>query len=470
MLNRNASLSALDASLFPVTRIANAVVWRCTDAIMASAYAYRYAFSSSHVGRTYDVATFARALIQASAVSVETGQFAKRLCYLTSPLRDASSGIWIDRETVVAAATIRAYAAAVWSTVWLALRLGLLIRFLIRLGTPSSDRIDGHSVVADAHVRADAKAVRTATVSALERGRERDASSGIRVQAKAQVARAFVDTDASGVWAAIDLTVGDLRLGLQRIDAPTIGVAGVASVAVANPWSDAHAIAAILWTMRDARAVVIWNVAWIAVADSRGQALAMSATLGTLWNAFVAVEVEGEAWFALTDTRGNALSVDATSRTRGDAFVRGVEGEAYFALADTWRDTFAVDATLRTLGDAFVRGVEDEACFAVADTWRDAFAVDATRRAIRDAGLLVTRRINESFLTSAHSRGSTFSVATAIFAHGHALFRLDAGGNLRRWLNHVSLPASARPGCHTLAVFTAAGADWFTLAVFFFVT
>lgn len=73
-------------------------------------------------------------------------------------------------------------------------------------------------------------------------------------------------------------------------------------------------------------------------------------------------------------------------------------------------------------------------------------------------------------MTSAHAGGSAFSVATAIFAHGHALFRLDAGGAIRRRLNHVSWPASACPGCHTLAVFTATGADWFTLAVFFFVT
>lgn len=312
-------------------------------------------------------------------------------------MRDASPGIGIDREPVVAEATIRAYAAAVWSTVWLALRLGLLIRLLIRLGTPSSDRVDGHSVVADAHVGADAEAVGTAAVSALERIRERDACSGIRVQAEAHVARAFVNTDAAGVWAAIDLTVGDLRLGLQRVDAPTIGVAGVASVAVANPWCDAHAIAAILRTMRDTRAIVIWNVAWIAVADSRGQALAMGATLRTLRNAFVAVEVEGEAWLALTDTWRNAFSVGATSRTLGDAFVRGVEVEAWLAFADIGSDAFSVDAALRTLRDAS-GPVEDEAWFALADTWRDAFAVGATGRAARDAGLPLTRRIHESII------------------------------------------------------------------------
>lgn len=139
----------------------------------------------------------------------------------------------------------------------MALRPGFLIRLLIRLGTPSSDGVDGHSVVADAHVGADAEAVGAAAVSALEGIGERDASSGILVQAEAHVARAFVDTDASGVWAAIDLTVGDLRLGLQRVDAPTIRVAAVANVAVANAWSDAHAIAAVLRTMRHTRAIVI---------------------------------------------------------------------------------------------------------------------------------------------------------------------------------------------------------------------
>lgn len=327
MLNWNASLSALDARLFPVTRIANAQVWRRADAVVAAAYAYRHAFSSSHVRGAQSIATFARALIQAGAVSVETRQLAKRLPYLTSPLGDASSGIGIDHEPVVAEATIRAYAAAVWSTVWLALQLGLLIRLLIRLGTPSSDRIDGHSVVADAHVRADAEAVGATTVSAFERVRERDASSGVWVQAEAQVARAFVDADAPGVWTAIDLTVGDLRLGLQHVDAPTIRVAGVANVAIANPWSDAYPVDAVLRTIRDARVVVTWNVASIAVANSRGHAFAVDATSGTLRDAFVG-KVEGEAWLTLTDTWRDAFTVGATSRTLGDTFARGVEGEA----------------------------------------------------------------------------------------------------------------------------------------------
>ena len=82
---------------------------------------------------------------------------------------------------------------------------------------------------------------------------------------------------------------------------------------------------------------------------------------------------------------------------------------------------------------------------------------------------IVRRFIELPFVTSAHSGASAFSVPTAIFAHGHALFRLDAGRAIRRWLNHVSWPASACPGCHTLAVLTATGADWFTLGVFFFV-
>lgn len=167
---------ALDAGLLPVARFADAQVRRGADAVVAAAVAHRHASRSSKVRGTNREAAMARALIQTSALAVETRKLADRL----AALEDAPPEVGIVHESGVTDAAIGTKAAGVRAAVVLAMRLRLWA--VLRFRTPSGHGVHRHSVVAETHVRTYANTVDAAAVSTLERVREGYASPGVWVQ------------------------------------------------------------------------------------------------------------------------------------------------------------------------------------------------------------------------------------------------------------------------------------------------
>lgn len=364
-------------------------------------------------------------MVQPGAFSVEAGRFADRFAVLG----DAFPGVGVEEKSRITGATIRTDTAAVRPAIELA--LGLLIGSRFR--TPSGDRVDGHSVVADAHVGTNAYSVGPATVRALKRVRKRDALHDIAIETESYIASALVRAYASRVLSAILLTLGDLRVRLNT-GAFAVRIAGVAKVAIAHGWSDA---------------------------------LPVLATLGTLRNAFVA-GIEGVAWRAFADTGSDALATGATLRTLRDTAVL-LETVARVASANTRSDAFPVRATSRTLGDAFVRRVGNETLITPTDARSDTFTVLASLGTAGNAGFLIGRRICESFATSADSGSDALSVLAAILANGYAFFRFDSCVYLRRRLIDVSRFAFAHMRQDAIAVPTATRAYGLAFAVYFLV-
>lgn len=383
----------LDSDLFRVAGVTHAKVGGRAHAIVTSAQAHRHASRPRHVRGADNVATVARAPIQTGALAVQARQLAERFA---SARRggDASAGVGVEREALVAGATIGAHARAVRTATVLASRLARVSR---PLRTPARRRIHGHPVVADAHVRPHAQAPAPASVPALERGRERDALPRVRIQLESQVAGALFRADAVRVRAAIQSAIGHLRLGRDG-GASAVGVARVPDAALAHARRHALAVRATLGTVRRAIVLGVERVARLAVAHVRRHASPVHAASGTSWHALFAARLDRESRLTGAGTGRHAITVHATSRAVGHASVGGggVEGEAWLALAHAWRDALAVHATSRTVGHARVAPVENVIRLALADARGDAFAVGATGGTVGDTVFGIVSGIDES--------------------------------------------------------------------------
>ena len=208
------------------------------------------------------------------------------------------------------------------------------------------------------------------------------------------------------VRAAVQPTIRPRLLG-----ASAVLVAEVADVAVAHPRGNALAVRAALGTIRHALVVAVQSVARVAIARIRRDAFAVRAIARTGWGALFA-RVDGVARLAGAGTGRDAVAVLAAQRALRHASARGgVEGEAWAALADPGRDALAVGAPSRALGHAFAGGVEGEAWLALADPGRDALAVNATSRALGDARVASVENVVR--LALANARRDAFAVRAA---------------------------------------------------------
>ena len=191
-------MPALDSTLFYVARVADAQIGCGAHAIVTAAEAHWHASRPRRVRGAENVTALARALVQAGALAVQARKLAERL----GRRGDASAGVGIERESLVARATIGADADAVRPATALALRpIRLARRLAPRLRAPARRGIHGHPVIAHAHVGPHAEAAGAAPVPATERVGERDALLGVRVQLEAQVAGALVGSGAATVLA-----------------------------------------------------------------------------------------------------------------------------------------------------------------------------------------------------------------------------------------------------------------------------
>ena len=516
-INGNASLPALDSTLFYITRVADAQIGGGAHAIVTAAEAHWHASRPRRVRGAENVTALARALIQAGALAVQARKLAERL----GRRGDASAGVGIERESLVARATIGADADAVRPATALALRpIRLARRLAPRLRAPARRGIHGHPVIAHAHVGPHAEAAGAAPVPATERVGERDALLGVRVQLEAQVAGALVGADAVRVRAAVQATVrprrplvhgrppdaAAARVGrVARVAgahsrrnafavratlgtvgrAVVVGVQSVARVALASVRRDASPVRAIPGTRRDALSARVHGVAGLAGAGTGRHALAIHAAQRALGHAPVGGDgVEGEARAALAHTGRHALAVGAAQRALGHASVGGVEGEAWLALAHAGRHALAVRAAQRALGHACVASVEDVVRLALANGRGDALAVRAAGRTVGHAVFGLVRRIDVSerksrrrvgredswllrrcfdlpFVAGAHPRSCALSVTATVFAHRHAF----SVRSLHPRLQLVPGPALAHVRRHAFPVHAPARADRPALAV-----
>lgn len=483
-INGNASLPALDSTLFYVARVADAQIGCGAHAIVTAAEAHWHASRPRRVRGAENVTALARALVQAGALAVQARKLAERL----GRRGDASAGVGIERESLVARATIGADADAVRPATALALRpIRLARRLAPRLRAPARRGIHGHPVIAHAHVGPHAEAAGAAPVPATERVGERDALLGVRVQLEAQVAGALVGADAVRVRAAVQATVRPRRplVHGRPPDAAAARVGRVARVAGAHSRRNAFAVRATLGTVGRAVVVGVQSVARVALASVRRDASPVRAIPGARRDALSA-RVHGVAGLAGAGTGRHALAVHAAQRALGHAPVGGdgVEGEARAALAHAGRHALAVRAAQRALGHACVASVEDVVRLALANGRGDALAVRAAggtvghavfglvrridvserksrRRVGREDSLLLRRCFDLPFVAGAHPRSCALSVTATVFAHRHAF----SVRSLHPRLQLVPGPALAHVGRHAFPVHAPARADRPALAV-----
>lgn len=483
-INGNASLPALDSTLFYVARVADAQIGCGAHAIVTAAEAHWHASRPRRVRGAENVTALARALVQAGALAVQARKLAERL----GRRGDASAGVGIERESLVARATIGADADAVRPATALALRpIRLARRLAPRLRAPARRGIHGHPVIAHAHVGPHAEAAGAAPVPATERVGERDALLGVRVQLEAQVAGALVGADAVRVRAAVQATVRPRRplVHGRPPDAAAARVGRVARVAGAHSRRNAFAVRATLGTVGRAVVVGVQSVARVALASVRRDASPVRAIPGARRDALSA-RVHGVAGLAGAGTGRHALAVHAAQRALGHAPVGGdgVEGEARAALAHAGRHALAVRAAQRALGHACVASVEDVVRLALANGRGDALAVRAAggtvghavfglvrridvserksrRRVGREDSLLLRRCFDLPFVAGAHPRSCALSVTATVFAHRHAF----SVRSLHPRLQLVPGPALAHVRRHAFPVHAPARADRPALAV-----
>lgn len=483
-INGNASLPALDSTLFYIARVADAQIGCGAHAIVTAAEAHWHASRPRRVRGAENVTALARALVQAGALAVQARKLAERL----GRRGDASAGVGIERESLVARATIGADADAVRPATALALRpIRLARRLAPRLRAPARRGIHGHPVIAHAHVGPHAEAAGAAPVPATERVGERDALLGVRVQLEAQVAGALVGADAVRVRAAVQATVRPRRplVHGRPPDAAAARVGRVARVAGAHSRRNAFAVRATLGTVGRAVVVGVQSVARVALASVRRDASPVRAIPGARRDALSA-RVHGVAGLAGAGTGRHALAVHAAQRALGHAPVGGdgVEGEARAALAHAGRHALAVRAAQRALGHACVASVEDVVRLALANGRGDALAVRAAggtvghavfglvrridvserksrRRVGREDSLLLRRCFDLPFVAGAHPRSCALSVTATVFAHRHAF----SVRSLHPRLQLVPGPALAHVGRHAFPVHAPARADRPALAV-----
>lgn len=477
-------MPALDSTLFYVARVADAQIGCGAHAIVTAAEAHWHASRPRRVRGAENVTALARALVQAGALAVQARKLAERL----GRRGDASAGVGIERESLVARATIGADADAVRPATALALRpIRLARRLAPRLRAPARRGIHGHPVIAHAHVGPHAEAAGAAPVPATERVGERDALLGVRVQLEAQVAGALVGADAVRVRAAVQATVRPRRplVHGRPPDAAAARVGRVARVAGAHSRRNAFAVRATLGTVGRAVVVGVQSVARVALASVRRDASPVRAIPGTRRDALSA-RIDGVAGLAGAGTGRHALAVHAAQRALGHAPVGGdgVEGEARAALAHAGRHALAVRAAQRALGHACVASVEDVVRLALANGRGDALAVRAAggtvghavfglvrridvserksrRRVGREDSWLVRRCFDLPFVAGAHPRGCALSVTATVFAHRHAF----SVRSLHPRLQLVPGPALAHVGRHAFPVHAPARADRPALAV-----
>lgn len=483
-INGNASLPALDSTLFYIARVADAQIGCGAHAIVTAAEAHWHASRPRRVRGAENVTALARALVQAGALAVQARKLAERL----GRRGDASAGVGIERESLVARATIGADADAVRPATALALRpIRLARRLAPRLRAPARRGIHGHPVIAHAHVGPHAEAAGAAPVPATERVGERDALLGVRVQLEAQVAGALVGADAVRVRAAVQATVRPRRplVHGRPPDAAAARVGRVARVAGAHSRRNAFAVRATLGTVGRAVVVGVQSVARVALASVRRDASPVRAIPGARRDALSA-RVHGVAGLAGAGTGRHALAVHAAQRALGHAPVGGdgVEGEARAALAHAGRHALAVRAAQRALGHACVASVEDVVRLALANGRGDALAVRAAggtvghavfglvrridvserksrRRVGREDSWLLRRCFDLPFVAGAHPRSCALSVTATVFAHRHAF----SVRSLHSRLQLVPGPALAHVGRHAFPVHAPARADRPALAV-----
>lgn len=477
-------MPALDSTLFYIARVADAQIGCGAHAIVTAAEAHWHASRPRRVRGAENVTALARALVQAGALAVQARKLAERL----GRRGDASAGVGIERESLVARATIGADADAVRPATALALRpIRPARRLAPRLRAPARRGIHGHPVIAHAHVGPHAEAAGAAPVPATERVGERDALLGVRVQLEAQVAGALVGADAVRVRAAVQATVRPRRplVHGRPPDAAAARVGRVARVAGAHSRRNAFAVRATLGTVGRAVVVGVQSVARVALASVRRDASPVRAIPGTRRDALSA-RIDGVAGLAGAGTGRHALAVHAAQRALGHAPVGGdgVEGEARAALAHAGRHALAVRAAQRTLGHACVASVEDVVRLALANGRGDALAVRAAggtvghavfglvrridvserksrRRVGREDSWLVRRCFDLPFVAGAHPRGCALSVTATVFAHRHAF----SVRSLHPRLQLVPGPALAHVGRHAFPVHAPARADRPALAV-----
>lgn len=477
-------MPALDSTLFYIARVADAQIGCGAHAIVTAAEAHWHASRPRRVRGAENVTALARALVQAGALAVQARKLAERL----GRRGDASAGVGIERESLVARATIGADADAVRPATALALRpIRLARRLAPRLRAPARRGIHGHPVIAHAHVGPHAEAAGAAPVPATERVGERDALLGVRVQLEAQVAGALVGADAVRVRAAVQATVRPRRplVHGRPPDAAAARVGRVARVAGAHSRRNAFAVRATLGTVGRAVVVGVQSVARVALASVRRDASPVRAIPGARRDALSA-RVHGVAGLAGAGTGRHALAIHAAQRALGHAPVGGdgVEGEARAALAHAGRHALAVRAAQRALGHACVASVEDVVRLALANGRGDALAVRAAGRTVGHAVFGLVRRIDVSerksrrrvgredswllrrcfdlpFVAGAHPRSCALSVTATVFAHRHAF----SVRSLHPRLQLVPGPALAHVGRHAFPVHAPARADRPALAV-----
>lgn len=475
-------MPALDSTLFYIARVADAQIGCGAHAIVTAAEAHWHASRPRRVRGAENVTALARALVQAGALAVQARKLAERL----GRRGDASAGVGIERESLVARATIGADADAVRPATALALRpIRPARRLAPRLRAPARRGIHGHPVIAHAHVGPHAEAAGAAPVPATERVGERDALLGVRVQLEAQVAGALVGADAVRVRAAVQATVRPRRplVHGRPPDAAAARVGRVARVAGAHSRRNAFAVRATLGTVGRAVVVGVQSVARVALASVRRDASPVRAIPGTRRDALSA-RIDGVAGLAGAGTGRHALAVHAAQRALGHASVGGVEGEAWLALAHAGRHALAVRAAQRTLGHACVASVEDVVRLALANGRGDALAVRAAggtvghavfglvrridvserksrRRVGREDSWLLRRCFDLPFVAGAHPRSCALSVTATVFAHRHAF----SVRSLHPRLQLVPGPALAHVRRHAFPVHAPARADRPALAV-----
>lgn len=175
---------------------------------------------------------------------------------------------------------------------------------------------DAESRIADTQVRADAPAVRSATVSALREGRidrgcrDGDASAGIRINGESRFAVAPIISDAHTVQAAAMSAIAGLCCrGRCAGDASAgIGVNGVSVSALRRTRSTWDASAT----------VTVPRVPGSAAANVRRYALASVATTRAVWLASAGT-IMRETGPASANVRRDAFAVVTTDRTMGNA-------------------------------------------------------------------------------------------------------------------------------------------------------